>query len=72
MASSEAHIIDVFQIPKHCLLTGETRLWWFWQALEIRFWVADFDRHLDDENPKENIEDIYIYLWVKVAQPRHP
>ena len=60
MSYSEAHIIYVFQSPKHCLLTEETRLWWFWQSCAPDPRVVDFDHHLDDENPVENIDETYL------------
>ena len=60
MSYAGAHIIYVFQNPKHCLLTGETRDDFTCACSRSVLLVVEFDRHLGDENSNGNIEEAYL------------
>ena len=62
MSYSAAHIICAFQISKPCWLTGDTRLWRFWQARA----APDVTLFVSGRNfwpqflSNENIDDAYV------------
>ena len=61
MSYPEAHIMYIFQTPKHSLPTGEHvcgDLPGTWSRSVLR--LVEFDRHLCDENPNENIDETYL------------
>ena len=45
-------------VLRHCLLTGGSRLWWFWQVRpQSVLWVVNYDHHLSDEHPSQHIDE---------------
>ena len=59
MSYSEAHIICAFQIPKHCWLTGKTRLWRFYRRVAPGVTLFVSGQFWTPSLSNENVDEAY-------------